>query len=123
MTELNHTEDRQIQNVIREQLRDLSNLDGDRALLRLTRARRRGTGPHFLRSIANAYPQLARAWKVQFGELQEVDGRHAMPVRVTAWDHSTLEAIYLVERQRDGTWLIDGCVCKPPPEAKPVYLN
>lgn len=122
MTELNYTEDRMIQKVIWEQLRALSSLDGDRALQRLTQARRSGGGPRFLRSIANAYPQLVRAWKAQFGELQAVDGAYAMPVRVTAWDQTTIEVIYLVERQRDGTWLIDGCVCRPE-EGERTYLN
>lgn len=122
MTELNGIDQDSIRKVILEQLEALTSLDGERALQRLTRARRRGTGPHFLKSIANAYPQLAQVWRAEFGEVREVDGRIAQHVRVTAWDHSTLDAVYLVERQGDGTWLIDGCVCRPD-EQPARYIN
>jgi hypothetical protein len=112
MRYLNGDDQRQIRRVICEQLRDLSRLDGDRALGKMTPARRRGDGRAFLASITHVFPQLAQAWQAEFGDLGTVDGVPAQPVRVTAWNGSEIEAIYLLEQGQDGNWLIDRCVCR-----------
>lgn len=108
-----------IQDVIREQLDAIARMDGERALAQMTPRRRRGSGSDFLTTISHAFPALARAWKAQFGAPGRYGKLLAQPVRVTAYDHSTLDAVFLVAQQSDGTWLIDGCVCgsepKPPP--------
>lgn len=122
MDELNPQDQQGIREVIRQQLRALSRQDGDGALARLTRSRRRGTGRHFLECITRVYPQLAQAWKTEFGDPAGITdkGLIAQPVKVTAWDRTTLKAVYLLARQQDGSFLIDGCVCSGTPDSVAV---
>lgn len=120
MKELSHTDSRNIREVICAQLRALSMLDGDQALKRLTPERRTGTGQRFLQSISNVFPQLAQVWKAQFGDIRLHEGQYAQWVRITAHDRTTLEAVFLLARQEDGTWLIDRCVCRTPEQQSSV---
>ncbi len=122
MKELSHHDSRSIREVICAQLRALSMLDGDQALERLTPERRTGTGQRFLQSISNVFPQLAQVWKAQFGEIRQHEGQYAQIVRITAHDRSMLEAVFLVARQEDGSWLIDRCVCRTPPNVAVAQL-
>ncbi len=68
-----------------------------------------------METIARAFPQLVHSRGAEFGELRPMAGFAAQMVRVIASDGSTTHAIYLMIRQDDGVWLIDGCVCAPTP--------
>ncbi len=68
-----------------------------------------------METIARTFPQLVHSRSAEFGELRRVDGFIAQLVRVIALDGSTTHAVYLLIRQADGVWLIDGCVCAPKP--------
>lgn len=122
MRKLTRADQQNIRQVIRDQLHALSQLDGERALRKLTLERRTGDGRRFLTSIANEFPQLTQAWTAEFGPTGTVDDVWAQPVRVTAWNRSHVDALFLLRQAQDGTWLIDGCVCRPP-EGEPARPN
>ncbi|MGA9521571.1 MAG: DUF4864 domain-containing protein [Myxococcaceae bacterium] len=114
--ELTPTDRIRIRDVIREQLDALRAHDPVRALACATPQRRNhGTPGLFMETIARAFPQLVHSKRVEFGEVRRMAGFVAQPVRVTASDGSTTHAVYLMIRQDDGVWLIDGCVCAPTP--------
>ena len=45
-----------------------------------------------------------------FEELTRIDGKLVQPVRVIGPDGLPVIAFYIMERQPDGSWKIDGCV-------------
>jgi hypothetical protein len=97
---------------VRSQLDALRTHDAKRALSCSTPGRQRyGTPEQFLETIARTLPQLVYFRTAEFEHPHEVDGRVAQPVRLTSPDGSTLRALYLLEEQPDGRWLIDQCVC------------
>jgi hypothetical protein len=105
-----------VRSVVRSQLEALRVQDARRALSCSTPGRQRyGTPEQFLEAITHALPQLVFSRTVEFEPpLEEVAGRVVQPVRVTGGDGSTLRALYLLEEQPDGSWLIEQCVCPRP---------
>lgn len=113
MVDLSLSDENRIRDIIAQQLRSLSSLDGEAALKALTpEKRRQGTGAEFLRSLAHAYPQLVQVWRMEFGALRAHPRGFAQHVRVLAHDRSHLDAVYLVQRQEDGSFLIEGCMLR-----------
>ncbi|MCI0571802.1 MAG: DUF4864 domain-containing protein [Myxococcaceae bacterium] len=69
-----------------------------------------GTPVVFMEMIRSGYPALHRPRRVSFGELVALDGQLAQQVRVWGADHESGMFLFLMERQRDGTWRVNGCV-------------
>ncbi|MDQ3266879.1 MAG: DUF4864 domain-containing protein [Myxococcota bacterium] len=114
MVDLSLSDQTRICNVITDQLKALSRLDGDAAWSVLTpQKQRQGSGAEFLRSLALAFPQLVQAAKMQFGSVRPHDVGFAQHVRVYAHDQTHVDAVYLLRRQEDGSFLIEGCILRP----------
>jgi hypothetical protein len=103
-----------VRSVVWSQLDALRTHDAERALSCSTPERQGyGTPEHFLETIARAVPQLVHCRSAEFELPQQTEGRVVQPVRITCTDGSTVRALYLLEEQPDGRWLIDTCVCTP----------
>lgn len=105
----------EVRRVVRSQLAALRARDAERALSCSTPDRQRYGPPElFLEVLARTHPQLVSCHTAEFELPRQVEGRVALPVRITSTDGSTLRALYLLEEQPDGQWLIDRCVCGAP---------
>ena len=72
-----------------------------------------GTVERFRSMVLNSYEAVARPRVFEFETPTEIDGRPAQPVFVIGPDGVSRRALYFLERQSDGRWLIDGCVLLP----------
>lgn len=64
----------------------------------------------FLTMVQKSYPAVFRPKDVLFGEFSDDDASPIQAVRLTDEDGETWLALYTLEKQPDGTWLIAGCV-------------
>lgn len=69
-----------------------------------------GTPDRFRSMVMNGYEAVARPRIFEFETPTVVDGRPAQPVFVVGPDGVARRALYFMQRQSDGRWLIDGCV-------------
>lgn len=70
-------------------------------------------GAGFLRMVREGYAPLLTARYTEFLEGAVIEGTTVQPLRLVLPDDSVLVALYAVERQRDGSWRIAGCVIAP----------
>ncbi|MGH6907587.1 MAG: DUF4864 domain-containing protein, partial [Aestuariivirga sp.] len=64
----------------------------------------------FMRMVQQGYKPVYRAQSFSFGEAGgDPLGRPSQRVTITGPDGKIYEAVYSMERQSDGTWLIQGC--------------
>ncbi len=68
------------------------------------------TVDNFMAMVRDRYPAVYRPSQVTFGALENSDGSIVQHVLVVGPDGNLHEALYFMERQKDGTWLIDGCL-------------
>lgn len=64
----------------------------------------------FLSMVRTTYQPVYRPREVEFRDLVPVEGRWTQRVLVVGPDGVPVVAQYVMERQPDGTWRIDGCV-------------
>lgn len=64
----------------------------------------------FLSMVRAGYQPVYRPQEVEFRDLVPVEGRWTQRVLVVGPDGVPVVAQYVMERQPDGTWRIDGCV-------------
>jgi hypothetical protein len=69
-----------------------------------------GNSENFMRMVRDGYQPVYRPREFQFGEIIEVEGKIAQRLRVVGPDGRLRLALYMMERQPDGSWLIAGCV-------------
>lgn len=69
-----------------------------------------GTPDRFRSMVMNGYEAVARPRIFEFETPTVVDGRPAQPVFVVGPDGVARRALYFMQQQSDGRWLIDGCV-------------
>ncbi len=75
-----------------------------------------GTAEIFLEMVKIGYRPVYRPRQVEFRELRVEGGTIVQDVFVVGPDgHSTL-ALYMMQRQPDGTWKISGCVLATAPD-------
>lgn len=68
------------------------------------------TSDVFMAMVKQGYPQVYRPQSFAFNDtLIDPLGRPAQKVTIVGPDGKTYIAIYTMERQPDGTWLISGC--------------
>lgn len=71
------------------------------------------TDPHeFLLMVAAAYPAVYNHCAVEFRDAAEADDHVAELVLFTDDDGKVWQAIYKLEKQPDGRWMISGCVVR-----------
>lgn len=73
-----------------------------------------GTSDNFMNMVRTGYPPVYRPRNAAFLDIVNVRGQPAQRVLLTGPDGADVIAHYFMERQPDGTWLIDGCVLSAP---------
>ena len=68
---------------------------------------------NFMRMVHAGYQPLIDARRVEFLEGAVIDGQVIQPLRLVLADDTVLVALYTMERQPDGEWMIAGCVIAP----------
>lgn len=69
-----------------------------------------GVAGHFLAMVRGAYPVVYRPESVGFLLAQAIDDEVIQRVRLTDRSGTAWLAIYRMQRQRDRSWRIDGCI-------------
>ncbi|HEV2677903.1 MAG TPA: DUF4864 domain-containing protein [Aliidongia sp.] len=101
-----------IQAVIRQQLDAFQADDATRAFALASPGIRRqfGDPETFLALVRQGYPMVYRPRETHFGALDEEDGRIVQKVAFVGPDGVLVTALYMMEREPDGSWRIAGCV-------------
>ena len=104
-----------IRGVVAAQREALVAGDGERAFAFATPALRRqyGGAEAFMRMVRSGYQALVDARYVELLEGAVIEGSTIQPLRLVMPDGAVLVALYTMERQRDGSWRIAGCVIAP----------
>ncbi len=89
--------------------------EGERAFAFATPALRRqyGSAEAFMRMVRSGYQALADARYVELLDGGVIEGSTIQPLRLVMPDGAVLVALYTMDRQRDGSWRIAGCVIAP----------
>ena len=66
----------------------------------------------FLSMVRTGYQPVYRPREVEFRDLADIDGRLTQRVLLVGPDGTVVVAHYFMQRQPDGSWLINGCVLK-----------
>ncbi|HEX3497813.1 MAG TPA: DUF4864 domain-containing protein [Stellaceae bacterium] len=64
---------------------------------------------NFMRMVRSGYQVVYRPRDVQFGEIETVDGNIIQRVELVGPDGVPALAHYVMQRQPDGSWRINGC--------------
>ncbi len=75
-----------------------------------------GDPDQFRRMVMDGYLPVARPRIFEYEPATVVDGRPTQPVFVVGPDGIAHRALYFMEPQPDGGWLIDGCMLLPVPD-------
>lgn len=104
-----------IRGVVTAQREALVAGDGERAFAFATPALRRqyGSAAAFMRMVRSGYQALVDARYVELLEGAVIEGSTIQPLRLVMPDGAVLVALYTMQRQRDGSWRIAGCVIAP----------
>jgi hypothetical protein len=100
-----------IRAVIREQLDALARDDAVRAFALATSGIRArfGTPRAFMDMVRSQYAVVYRPQRVDFDKPVTIEGQVMQPVRLLDAKGEPWLALYPMQRQRDGSWRIDGC--------------
>jgi hypothetical protein len=107
--------DRQtIHSVIERQLLAFQQDDAERAFSCASPGIREKFGPaaNFLRMVQVAYPAVYRPRSVLFETLVCIQCLPAQEVLFLSSEGTLMKALYLMQKQPDGSWKIDGCFLK-----------
>lgn len=109
--ELNAQDAQAIRTAIQAQLDAFAEDDADRAfgLASATARSQIGSADNFLRMIKREYAPVYRHRMVIFATPEMVDDRALQLVRLTDSDSLVWIAVYVMQRESDGSWKIDGC--------------
>ncbi|MBM3488418.1 MAG: DUF4864 domain-containing protein [Alphaproteobacteria bacterium] len=75
-----------------------------------------GTADNFLAMVRSGYGAVYRTRHLSFRDLVVISGNLIQPVVVIGPDGVSVTALYIIERQTDGSWRIGGCVLVPEPD-------
>ncbi len=73
------------------------------------------TAEIFMQMVRQGYRPVYRPRSYAFDELTQIEGELVQPVRVVGPDGVPVTALYIMERQPDGSWKTDGCVLTQAP--------
>lgn len=101
-----------IEQVIERQLQAFQRDDGAAAFAQAAPSIRAmfGDPENFMTMVKNGFQPLYREKEFSFAALREDGGQIMQPMRVVGLDGMAHMALYTMERQADGQWLIAGCV-------------
>lgn len=104
-----------VQATVQAQLAAFADDDAERAFAFATLAIRTlfQTPANFLAMVRQAYPVVYRPVKVLFLSPKALDAAVVQPVQLVDAAGQSWLAMYTLERQTDGRWLINGCVLVP----------
>lgn len=71
------------------------------------------TPENFIKMVQRAYYPIYRARSVVFEDLGSIDSHLAQPVLIMGHDGELARALYLMQRQLDDSWRINGCLLLP----------
>lgn len=77
-----------------------------------------GDADTFMTMVRDGYRPVYRPQRVRFLDIVDHHGRPAQRVYVVGPNGVAVVALYLMERQADGRWLIDGCILTRPAQAR-----
>ena len=100
-----------IRDVVSEQLDAFARDDATRAFSYATPEIRSqfGTADAFMTMVRKSYPAVYRPRSVQFEKPANIAGEIIQPVRLTDAEGRAWLALYPMQRDRNGTWRINGC--------------
>lgn len=106
-----------IREVIEGQLDAFRVDDGDRAFSFASPSIRAmfQTSDRFMQMVRVGYPPVYRPRQVEFGQLVEFQGQPTQLVTLIGPDGRVVAAYYMMERQPDGFWRINGCLLQEAP--------
>lgn len=104
-----------VQTTVRAQLAAFAADDAERAFAFATLTIRTmfQTPENFMAMVRQAYPVVYRPAKVLFLSPRALDAAVVQPVQLQDAAGQSWLAMYTLERQVDGRWLINGCVLVP----------
>ncbi len=105
-----------IRQVIEAQIGAFRSDDGERAFGYASPNIRRifRSADNFMAMVRNGYQPVYRPRSVRFGDLVEVEETLVQKVYVTGPDGAPALALYVMEKQPDGTWRVNGCMLAEP---------
>ena len=108
-----------IQKVISDQIAAFQRDDGVEAFSYASPSIRRmfGNADNFMRMVRQGYPSVYRPQSFEFQEVVEIEGRLVQDVLFVGPSGEVEIGSYLMERQEDGTWRINGVVMRKAPDA------
>ena len=108
-----------IQKVISDQIAAFQRDDGAEAFSYASPNIRRmfGNADTFMRMVRQGYPSVYRPQSFEFQEVVEIQGRLVQDVLFVGPSGEVEIGSYLMERQPDGTWRINGVVMRKAPDA------
>ena len=108
-----------IQKVISDQIAAFQRDDGAEAFSYASPNIRRmfGNADTFMRMVKQGYPSVYRPQSFEFQEVVEIQGRLVQDVLFVGPSGEVEIGSYLMERQPDGTWRINGVVMRKAPDA------
>ena len=113
----------EIRKVIDGQLQAFERDDADAAWKHVAPSLRSkfGDADTFLRMVREGYRPMVRPRSVHYDELEALPtGDLGQWLDVTGPDGQRVKALYLMERQADGTWRTSGCLLFEPGPGKPA---
>ena len=75
-----------------------------------------GDAATFLDMVKRGYAPVYHPRSFAFGPLTDAEGKIVQHVELVGPDGARAEALYVMERESDGTWRIDGCMLTAPAE-------
>jgi hypothetical protein len=105
--------DRQaIRSIIQNQMQAFQKDDGERAFSYATPMIHDlfRTADNFMAMVKGGYMPVYRPRQVEFRDIVDFQGQLTQRVRVVGPDGKPVTALYFMERQPDGSWLINGCM-------------
>jgi len=107
-----------IRNVIEQQMDAFRRGDGEAAFSHASpMIKRKFDDPAtFMKMVRQRYRPVYRPRAVTFRNLERANGRLAQHVHVVGPDGRQVIAVYLMEKQDDGTWKIDGVYLEEAPD-------
>ncbi len=116
LAEINESDRNAIRAVIKDQLAAFQRDDGAAAFSHAAPGIRAQFGTHenFMRMVKQGYQPVYRPQRVDFLDLVVARGELIQRVFVVGPDGTDVIALYLMRRQPDGRWKINGCVLVHP---------
>jgi hypothetical protein len=113
--EVTETDRTTIRSVIERQLQAFQNDDATGAFAFASPGiqERFGTPENFMHMVKTAYPAVYRPRSVLFEDLTNMRGVLTQVVLLLDPEGVPMRALYLMEKQSDSTWRIDGCFLIP----------